>query len=272
MNGRITLAYSGSLASSAAVAWLLERHAAEVVTVTLDVGQTDDLDGVRSRALACGAIRAHVVDAREVFVREWVVPAMREPYGPVERLPDPLIARTLLEVASMEEADAVAHADSGTTLDALLAAAAPGRRIVAPAREWGMDADALAAYTRARGVPIGAVGRHRHLLLRDAIAPGRVAVVDAQLEIALSKGVPTSINGVEMMPAEAIDSLSLIAGQHGIGHGDRSPAPAAVVLRAAAAAAGNTDAIVGLILRPGAVEIASVTPLTHAELNAPVCR
>ena len=74
---RIVLAYSGSVATSAAIPWLMERHGAEVVTVTLDVGQGRELAHVRERALAAGAVRAHVLDARDEFVRRHVLPALR---------------------------------------------------------------------------------------------------------------------------------------------------------------------------------------------------
>jgi argininosuccinate synthase len=81
---RIVLAYSGRLASSAAVRWLIETYGAEVVTVTVDVGQTDDLEEVYARALACGATRAHVVDRCEVFARNTVLPAVARP-EPLDR-------------------------------------------------------------------------------------------------------------------------------------------------------------------------------------------
>jgi argininosuccinate synthase len=262
MRQRVALAYSGSIAATAAVAWLRERHGAEVVTVTLDLGQPDDLEGLRSRALASGAARAHVVDARETFVREWVVPALREAVSALEQLAHPLIARTLVEVARMEGADAVAHAADEPSFDDRLAAMAPRIRILAPAREWAMDQLALLEYARARSLPAIAVSRQRHLLLRETVAPARVTVVDAHVEIVFAGGMPASINGVEMTPAEAIDSLSLIAGQHGIGYGEAISAPAAIVLRAAYQAAGREDAAVRLALRPGRVDVAAVHALT----------
>ena len=74
---RIVLAYSGGLDTSVAVKWLSDRYEAEIVTVTIDLGQGKELDDVRERALAVGAIRAHVVDAREEFAREYIVPALQ---------------------------------------------------------------------------------------------------------------------------------------------------------------------------------------------------
>jgi argininosuccinate synthase len=108
---RIVLAYSGSLASSAAVSWLREQHGAEVVTVTLDVGQERELAAVRERALALGAVRAHVVDGRDELVRDYLLPALAA--GALESgslLVRPAVAKRLVDVARMESASAVAHA------------------------------------------------------------------------------------------------------------------------------------------------------------------
>ncbi len=168
MNERILLAYSGSLASSAAVAWLAERHGAEVVTVTLDVGQTDDLDEVRARALACGAVRAHVIDAGDAFARDYVIPALRgaasgEPM-PLATLTHRPIARALAEVGAIEAADAVAHASRAASIDAAVAAVDPALRVLAPARAWDMDDAALVTITDGHPLALewlGSVRGHR---------------------------------------------------------------------------------------------------------------
>ena len=118
----IVLAYSGGFASSNAIHWLMEKYPADVVTVTLDVGQGDDLAAVRARALSCGAVRAHAIDAREELVREFLLPSLVR--GPLSEGPGiaeftrPLIARKLLEVARIEGASIVAHASLDESLDA----------------------------------------------------------------------------------------------------------------------------------------------------------
>ena len=261
MRERILLAYSGTLASSAAAAWLAERHGAEVATVTLDVGQTGDLDEVRDRALACGAVRAHVIDARDAFARDSVIPALRDASGrALDTLAHPLIARTLVEIAAIEAADAVAHASPGMALDREIATGDPTLRIVAPAREWDMDDSALIDYARARHLPIGPT-REPHLLTRRAVDPARAATTDAALAIAFEGGLPVSINGVSMALQELIESLSLIGGQHGIGYAAAVVAPAADILRAAYAAAGGSSGTVRLTLHNGACSVlAAQTP------------
>src|SRR5687767_4551055 len=114
-NSRIVLAYSGDLATSVAIPWLAERYGAEIVALTLDLGEGRELTDVRERARAAGAVRAHVIDAREEFVREYIVPmlqsgALSEGRGPLgAALARAVIARRLVDLARMESASAVAH-------------------------------------------------------------------------------------------------------------------------------------------------------------------
>ena len=107
---RIVLAFNGDPASCVAVKWLADTHAAEVVTLTVDVGQHDDPEETHSRALACGAHRAHVLDRCEDFARRVIVPVAGCP-GPRERalrrLPYPVIAAALVEVGRVAWADTV---------------------------------------------------------------------------------------------------------------------------------------------------------------------
>ena len=267
MKERFALAYSGSLASSAAVAWLMERHGADVVTVTVDVGQTGDLEEVRARALACGARRAHVVDARDEFARDYVMPALRsgEAASSLVRLADPLIAKKLAEIAAIEAADAVAHAASpDSTLHAWVSRIDASLRVVVPAQEWGMDAERLSDYARVRSLP-GTMRRPApHLLTRSAVDPARAPEVEAHLDIAFERGVPVMLNDVQMTLAELIESLSLIAGQYGLGYRDDVTAPGAVVLRAAFAAMDGADDVVRLALTRGTYTLDKRSPVGSA--------
>ena len=112
---RIVLAYSGGLDTSVAIRWLAEKYDAEIIAVTLDIGQGHELTNVRERALALGAVRAHVIDAREEFARDYVLPALQaraiyeDGYPLVSALARPLIAKHLVAIARMEAATAVAH-------------------------------------------------------------------------------------------------------------------------------------------------------------------
>ena len=116
---RIVLAYSGGLDTSVAVKWLADKYNAEIVTVTMDLGQGKELDDIRERALGVGAVRAHVVDVREEFCHEYVLPALQADaiyegkYPLATALGRPLIAKKLVEVAEFENATMIAHGCTG---------------------------------------------------------------------------------------------------------------------------------------------------------------
>lgn len=269
MRERVVLAYAGGLATSVAIPWLTETHGIDVVTVTLDIGQGRDLGELRDRALACGAVRAHAIDARDEFARDVLLPSLFSgsgggPDAAIANLPRPFIARKLVEIAAIEGARVVAHGSPDVAFDAEIHAIDPTLRVLAPARSWELDAEALVAYARERGISVPSL-RDRSCQI-DQHLWGRVLTWDADTEpprftrqlaesalvdIHFEQGVPTAINGVPMAPAELIECLSLIAAQHGIGRVDLAAhetngtrrglvdAPAAVVLQAAAEAAGG---------------------------------
>ena len=112
---RIVLAYSGGLDTSVAIPWLKARYGADVIAVTMDLGQGKELEDVRNRALAAGAVRAHVLDVREEFASGYVVPALKadalyeDRYPMATSLGRPLIAQKLVEIAAIEQAGAIAH-------------------------------------------------------------------------------------------------------------------------------------------------------------------
>jgi argininosuccinate synthase len=268
MKSPVALAYAGGMHASAAISWLADTFGVEVVTITLDVGQGRELGELRARALACGAVRAHVVDARDEFARDILLPSLFAPQADapsIARLPWPLVARKLTEIARIEGAGAVAHGATDPAFDAHIHAIDPSLTIVAPAREWTMSDSDLAAYARARRLPaqpLTAQGCHSNenvwgrqiswdgdeepeaaRLRVSSKRPDEPALVDIHFE----RRVPTSVNGVPMSAAELIECLSLIGGQHGVGRtmsseGSRHvllDAPAATILRAAAAEAGE---------------------------------
>lgn len=275
---RILLAYSGGLDSSVALRWLKDQGA-EVVTVTLDLGQRHDLEAVRDRALAIGAVRAHVIDGREEFARDYVLPALRagalyDGRSPLTAaLARPLLARTLLDIAAIEHADAIAHAGGGrrrrASLDVLVHGLDPAIKIQAPARDWQMTREERATYAEARDLPVPTATSYRSesnlwgrsievdgaadgfsephedmfVLTRAPIAcPDEAAYVD----LTFDRSGPTAINGVSLPLLDLIASLTTIAAAHGVGRIDPvehrvgrdvirevGEAPAAVLLHAA---------------------------------------
>src|SRR5262245_22260812 len=163
--GRIVLAYTGGLDTSVAIAWLAEQYSAEVIAVTLDLGQGRGLTDVRERALAVGASRAHVLDVRDEFAGDYVLPALQagalyeDRYPLATALTRPLIARKLVDVARMEGSRIIAHGCNGKANDELrlelgVRALDPAMTVLAPARMWAMSRDEIVAYAKARRIPI----------------------------------------------------------------------------------------------------------------------
>lgn len=259
MTETIVLAYAGSLGDSAAVTWLIERHGADVVTLTLDVGQGREVEHVRARALACGAVRAHVIDAREEFARDCALPWLQagaldeSGFGQLVR---PLIAHKLVEVARLERASAVAHGAADHVIDRDIAALDPSLRVLAPSRALTAAGLDPLDYARARGLaipPAPAPGQasEAHLLRRHTVAPAELSETAAHLEITFEDGVPRAVNGVALPLTELLESLSVIAGQHGVGRIGAIDAPAALVLHAAYAVVGRQTGVVHLKLHRG---------------------
>lgn len=270
MKSPVVLAFAGGIHASAAIPWIVNTMGVEVVTVTLDVGQGSELAELRARALDCGAVRAHVVDARDEFAREVLFPSLAATSTGTTRaisaLPLPLIARKLVEIARIENAGAVAHGSTDPAFDAAIRAIDPAITIIAPSREWTMgDAD-LVSYARAHGLPgqAGTAGDCRidqNLWGRMVVWTGNEAPAalrprsrrlnePATIDLHFEDGAPTSVNGVPMSPAELIECVALIGGQHGIGQTVESDqgrqvfydAPAATVLQIAASVAGHKAA------------------------------
>jgi argininosuccinate synthase len=264
---RIVLAYAGGLETTAAIPWLTETYGAEVMTLTLDIGQGLDLAHIRERALAAGAVRAHVIDAREEFVRGYILPALYNGAFSPDRqfagiaLSRPLIAKRLVEMARMESAGAVAHgcACDGADRQRLERAVReidPAVDIIAPLCAWGMAATEVVEYGRARNIMFTTAAVEQNVdanvwgrVIRSSIAPGdykltrpvsEAPATAAILNIEFDAGAPVRANGVEMPLIEMIESIETIAGTHGVGRlagpgGSIAESPAAVVLHAAQA-------------------------------------
>jgi len=130
---RIVLAYSGGLDTSVAIPWLAERYGAEVIAVTLDLGQGENLDSARDRALATGAVNAYVLDVQQEFAHDYILPAVQagaiyeDRYPLATALGRPLIARKLVEIAHVEKASGIAHGCTGKGNDRCGWTSRPGR-------------------------------------------------------------------------------------------------------------------------------------------------
>ena len=261
---RIVLAYSGGLTTSVAIPWLASNHGAEVITVTLDLGQARELAAVRERALALGAVRAHVIDAKEEFVRDFIEPGFRAGLftethlDRTVRIAQPLLARRLVDMAKMESATLVAFGGPhGAALCAMIASLAPALRVLPLRHDEAFSGNDLTSLARQYHlqVPPTATGHvdatlwgrvvhlHDKAEREEAFALTRAVVespsTPAIVEIDFVSGLPVRTNGVEMSLAEMIESLETIAGAHGVGRDATIDArvaveaPAALVLQTA---------------------------------------
>lgn len=281
---RIVLAYSGGLNSTVAIPWLagaagrtdqggsrIDAAPVEVVTISLELGQGGELEEVRDRALATGAVRAHVLDVRDEFAREYVTRALkadaladdRSPMGPA--LAVPLIAKKIVEIAAIEQATTVAHGASdrvaAARIESAVRALNPALAVLAPARDWTLTRIEAIEYAHIRNITVPVSVEMPHS--SDANVWGRSVSGDgtdawdeppealfslttpasacpsepAYVEIAFERGVPTAVNGVAMPLIDIIGTIGMIAGSHGVGRLDVADARAAREIGEAPAAA-----------------------------------
>ena len=254
--GRIVFACSGGPGNSAAIPWLAAKFGAEIVAMTLDIGQARELESVRQAALAAGAARAHVLDVRDEFARDCILGSLRagaaadDPLA--HALARPLIARKLVEIARIEEATAIAHGgddDDHAAIEAAAHAIDPSISVI-PASAAPVSAHGYIIHRTLWGRSIDCGFREPGDELPEEVyaltAPAtRAPDAPAHLEIAFEAGLPVAVNGVPMPLTELIESVTTIAGNHGVGRVTNAAsrtaceAPAAVVLQAAHAALGT---------------------------------
>jgi argininosuccinate synthase len=247
---RIVVAHSGGFESSVALARLAEPRDAEVVSVTLDVGQGCNLAAIRERSLGLGARRAHVLDARLEFARDYALPTLQAgatlagDCPPIRALPAPLVARTLVETARMERAHCVAHTAAGaeeSRLHRLLASLDDRLEVIAIRAEWARSSFDAERFARERRLPIQPAsplaGIEANVWGRsiagapagdDALpAPPRTYTLTRSLSecpdapavvrIGFDRGTPVSVNDIDLPLLELVESLEIIGGTHGAG-------------------------------------------------------
>jgi len=254
---KVVLAYSGGVDTSVCIPYLKQEWGVdEVITFAADLGQGDELEPIRLKALDAGASQSLVGDLIQPFIEEFAFPAIRANalyegrYPLSTALARPLIARRLVEVAREVGADAVAHGCTGkgndqVRFDVAIAALAPDLKVLTPAREWGMSREETIAYGERCGIPapvskkspysidLNLLGRSVEAgpLEDPMVAPPEEVFamsvsVDAapsqaqEIEIGFEAGNPVSIDGVRLAPVELIREANRLAGMHGIGRLD----------------------------------------------------
>ncbi|HET8662350.1 MAG TPA: argininosuccinate synthase [Micromonosporaceae bacterium] len=256
MTERVVLAYSGGLDTSVAIPYLAEQTGAEVVAVAVDVGQGgEDLEVVRKRALACGAVEAEVVDAREEFAAEYCLPALRanalymDRYPLVSALSRPLIVKHLVAAARAHGGTIVSHGCTGKGNDQVrfevgIGALAPDLTVVAPARDFAWTRDKAIEYANRHELPIEASHSSPYSVdqnlwgravetgflediwnpptedLYSYTADPAAAREPDQVVVTFDAGVPVAVDGRAVTPYQVVTELNRRAGAAGVGRLD----------------------------------------------------
>jgi argininosuccinate synthase len=253
---KVVLAYSGGLDTSVILKWLQEEYRCEVVTLTCDLGQEEELSGIDAKALATGAAKAYIEDVREEFARDFIFPMLRagaiyeNRYLLGTSIARPLIGKKLVAVARAEKADAIAHGATGKGNDQVrfeltVNALAPELAVIAPWRVWTLKSRTdLAAFAEKRGIPLSSASKRYsmdrnmlHLSFEGAeledpwseAGPGTYIMTtppenapDAPefIEVEYLAGDPVAVNGRPLSPAALMKTLNELGGHHGVGRID----------------------------------------------------
>ncbi|MFJ1548882.1 argininosuccinate synthase [Streptomyces sp. NPDC088246] len=256
MTERVVLAYSGGLDTSVAIGWIAEETGAEVIAVAVDVGQGgEDLDVIRKRALACGAVEAEVADAKDEFAEEYCLPAIKanalymDRYPLVSALSRPTIVKHLVAAANKHNAGIVAHGCTGkgndqVRFEAGISALGPDLKCIAPVRDYAMTRDKAIAFCEEKNLPIATTKKSPYSIDQNvfgrAVETGFLEDIwNAPIEdiyeytenpatpreadevvISFREGVPVAVDGRPVTVLQAIQQLNQRAGAQGIGRID----------------------------------------------------
>jgi len=254
---KIVLAYSGGLDTSVILRWLIEEYKAEVVAFVADLGQGEDLEEIREKAIKTGASRVYIEDLKEEFVRDFIFLALKAnavyegKYLMGTSIARPLIAKKQIEIARKENADAVAHGATGKGNDQVrfeltYYALQPAIRVIAPWREWNLRSRGdLITYAKDHGIPVPITPKKPYScdrnmfhtsyeggILEDpwneppddmfemTVSPEKAPDEPTYVDIDFEKGVPVRVDGEELAPVELLSKLNEIGGKNGVGRVD----------------------------------------------------
>jgi argininosuccinate synthase len=253
---KVILAYSGGLDTSVMVPWIGEHYNLDVVAFTVDLGQGEDIERIRQKALRTGAVDAVAIDARNLFVDHFVFPALMAgaiyegKYPLATALGRPLIAKLMVDTARKHNAKAVAHGCTGkgndqVRFDVTFQTLAPDLKIIAPVREWKMSRDESLAFAAKHNIPVEATKESPYSIdlnlwgrsceagvledpwdepPADAFAwtadPAKAPNEPAYVIIDFEAGKPVGLDGERLDGVPLIEKLNKLAGQHGVGRID----------------------------------------------------
>src|ERR671933_2494072 len=291
--GRVLLLYSGGLDTSVMLKWIQDEYEAEVVALTVNLGQPgEDFDVVKGKALPIGALDCHVVDAREDFAEHYLLPAIKANalygggYPLFTALGRPLIAKLAVEAARRSGCDTIAHGCTGkgndqVRIEATIATLAPELKVIAPVRGWQMGREEEIEYARRNGIPIkggaeqtpysiddnlwGRSSEGRWIEELDHAPDDDVFQLVTRPELApdepqvvgieFEQGVPVAVDGERLGIVELLDRVARLGMRHGVGIVDHIE-----------------DRIVGLKVRDiYEVPAAAILLKAHRELERLVC-
>jgi argininosuccinate synthase len=253
--GRVLLLYSGGLDTSVMLKWIQDEYGAEVVALTVNLGQPgEDYDVVRGKALQIGAVECHVVDAREEFVRDYVAPAIKANaiyglgYPLFTALGRPLIAKLAVEYARRTGCDTIAHGCTGkgndqVRIEATIATLAPELKVIAPVRQWRMGREEEIQYAREKGIPVkggteaapysiddnlwGRSSEGRWIeelghapeddVFQLVTRPEEAPDEPEVVTVGFERGVPVALNGERLELVELLERVGAIGARHGVG-------------------------------------------------------
>jgi argininosuccinate synthase len=287
--GRVLLLYSGGLDTSVMLKWIQDQYQAEVVALTVNLGQPgEDLEVVREKALHIGAIDCQIVDAREEFARDYILPAIKANaiygagYPLFTALGRPLIAKLAVEYARRARCDTIAHGCTGkgndqVRIEATIATLAPELKVIAPVRTWRMGRDEEIAYARTHGIAVKGGTEFAPYSIDDNLwgrssegrwiedlahapeddvfqlvtRPEEAPDEPETVTVRFERGVPVALDGQAMGLVELIERVGEIGGRHAVGIVDHIE-----------------DRIVGLKVRDiYEVPAAAILLLAHQELE-----
>jgi argininosuccinate synthase len=290
---RVLLLYSGGLDTSVMLKWIQDEYEAEVVCLTVNLGQPgEDYEGIKGKALKLGALECHVVDAREQFASEFVVPAIKANalygggYPLFTALGRPLIAKLAVDYARSSGCDTIAHGCTGkgndqVRIEATIATLAPELKVIAPVRSWQMGREEEIAYAREHGIPVkggteaapysiddnlwGRSSEGRWIedldhapeddVFQLVTRPEEAPDEPETVTIEFEAGVPVGLNGERLGLVDLLEAVAEIAARHGVGIVDHIE-----------------DRIVGLKVRDiYEVPAAAILLPAHDELERLVC-
>ncbi|MHA2405136.1 MAG: argininosuccinate synthase [Candidatus Hermodarchaeia archaeon] len=257
MRDKLVLAYSGGLDTSTSIKWIQEKYNVDVVTLTINVGQGDDIDKIEKNAKTIGALKHFTIDARREFVEEYIFKAIKAnalyegKYPLSSALSRPLIATKLVEVAKEENAIGVAHGCTGkgndqVRFDVTIKSLAPELKIIAPMREWNLTRPKELKYLQehdillpfevnkkysidrnlwGRSIEGDIIEQPNHEPPEDAflwtISPEKAPDTPEYISIGFTKGIPSKLNGQNCNPVQLINDLNRKAGRNGVGRIDQ---------------------------------------------------